>query len=80
MPTQERLRGLSFRFQQQLMAFFTIKLRDYPDLADKTWVTEQYDRHVLGDSRLAGIQAPRARVLGVRSSSLLHSRRDTGSG
>src|SRR5258708_38514028 len=24
-----------------------------PDLADKTWVTEQYDRHVLGDTVLA---------------------------
>jgi phosphoribosylformylglycinamidine synthase len=25
----------------------------WPDLADKTWVTEQYDRHVLGDTVLA---------------------------
>ena len=30
-----------------------IALLRWPDLADKTWVTEQYDRHVLGDTVLA---------------------------
>jgi phosphoribosylformylglycinamidine synthase subunit PurL len=30
-----------------------LTLLRWPDLADKTWVTEQYDRHVLGDTVLA---------------------------
>jgi phosphoribosylformylglycinamidine synthase subunit PurL len=30
-----------------------LALLSWPDLADKTWVTEQYDRHVLGDTVLA---------------------------
>jgi phosphoribosylformylglycinamidine synthase subunit PurL len=30
-----------------------LALLRWPDLADKTWVTEQYDRHVLGDTVLA---------------------------
>jgi phosphoribosylformylglycinamidine synthase II len=30
-----------------------LTLLSWPDLADKTWVTEQYDRHVLGDTVLA---------------------------
>ena len=30
-----------------------VALLSWPDLADKTWVTEQYDRHVLGDTVLA---------------------------
>jgi phosphoribosylformylglycinamidine synthase subunit PurL len=30
-----------------------LALLAWPDLADKTWVTEQYDRHVLGDTVLA---------------------------
>ncbi len=30
-----------------------LALLSSPDLADKTWVTEQYDRHVLGDTVLA---------------------------
>jgi phosphoribosylformylglycinamidine synthase subunit PurL len=30
-----------------------LALLSWPDLADKTWVTEQYDRHVRGDTVLA---------------------------
>jgi phosphoribosylformylglycinamidine synthase subunit PurL len=30
-----------------------LALLSWPDLADKTWVTEQYDRHVLGNTVLA---------------------------
>ena len=30
-----------------------LTLLSWADLADKTWVTEQYDRHVLGDTVLA---------------------------
>ena len=30
-----------------------LALLSWPDLADKAWVTEQYDRHVLGDTVLA---------------------------